>query len=75
MNKESLKDAIFLKEKESFIVGILLVFFVIILIVPVVIILFLRFIFKSIFRAKKRAQEEREVIASKISSDEKSILL
>ena len=75
MKNESLKDAIYLKGKESFIIGFLLIILGIILILPVGIILFIRFLYKMVFTVKTKVAEESEASTHKISSNERSLLI
>ncbi len=55
MNEQSISEIIYLKGKESFVVGILLIMVVIILIVPIVAIFLLRILFIQFSKIRKMA--------------------
>ena len=55
IDKQSFKERIYLKGKESFLVGILLIIAIIIFIVPIVSIFLLRVLFKYFNKIRKKA--------------------
>ena len=63
MYDNNFKNRIYLKAKESFLVGFLLIILGIVFIIPIILIFLLRFVFKIILRKKEKEVVFEEYIS------------